>query len=152
MHRTLSTRYGYNGFELVVTDHPTWRWLVEAGVDRLVAMLGHPCCGHGLGRIPSVATGAYHLINWAGHVGDKHSTVVVRLSLTTAQALALNIYWQDSIRPGGWITVDGADEDGDVYKDARLVAVKCPDCGRLIPAEGRWQQAVLDEHMCDKEA
>ena len=59
-------------------------------------------------------------------------------SPTVDQAITLAPWYRDSIGPDGSITVNGADESGDIWADAKLVAVRCDDCGRLLDARGRW--------------
>jgi hypothetical protein len=52
-----------------------------------------------------------------------------------------------SVRGAGWFhTVDGEDESGDIWADAKLVAVRCDQCGRVLDARGRWSAKAIPEH------
>lgn len=86
--REYSVCGGNDGFVLDVRD----RWLPGLAAEHLVtgvlAALGHPCCGRGLGRIEKVRELSCLLLvapNQLFH-RDRH---LVHLSLTTEEAFAL---------------------------------------------------------------
>jgi hypothetical protein len=144
--REYTVGHSHRGFTLEARDYPLVRWLVGEGVEWLLGSLGHPCCGRGLGRIGPVFEVSHRAleaaVNWQRRSGER----VAAVRLTTEQALALQPRFAEDTGPDGWITVNGEDEDGDVWSDAVLIGVRCEDCHQVIDAAGRWSAIVLKEH------
>lgn len=114
--REWSVAHGRDGFVLLVYD----RWIVgliaEWIVEKLLAILGHPCCGRGIGRIPGIDHAAFVLLNAPNQL-RRHDTRVARLPLTVEQAFT----FQPSLRHDSLITVNGTDDSGDTWADAVMV-------------------------------
>lgn len=151
--REYSTGHSYCGFTLHVRDRWLPGWLAEHAVEAFQAALGHPCCGKGpLQYIPGIDIALIRIesavLNW-GHRRDQQ---IVDVPLTAEQALAIQPLWRDDIAPDGYLTVDGEDDTGDIWAGARLVAVRCDDCGQLIDAAGRWSAKARDEHDANCQA
>lgn len=131
--RVYGVSHSYRGFELTVRDFPLLRWLVGELGHRLTALLD---------RKDLLYPIADAILHWQ-HEG---SEVVADLPLTTAQALTINPWLWDEVGGCGWITTDGVDEDGNVFRDSALVGALCPDCGELVDADGRWWMKVMEDH------
>ena len=93
--RRYDVTHGRTGFKMSVFD----RWLpgvaTEAAVNAVLAALGHPCCGRGLGRIPGVDVAAFTVLNWPNRLMRRDKRVL-ELPLTEAQALTLEPSWAEN--------------------------------------------------------
>lgn len=58
-------------FRLWVTDRLWLAVALEFVVERLLELLGHPCCGRGLGRIERVNVAAFQLLNLPNRFLDR---------------------------------------------------------------------------------
>jgi hypothetical protein len=142
LHREYSVGCSYRGFSLTAYDYPLGRWALATLVEWLFGLLGHPCCGRGLGRIWPIGTVSYRLLSAALNLLTGAGASVLEIALTAVQALALHPRYAEDTGPGGWITLDGEDEDGDVWVDGALVAVRCDKCDQVVAA-GRGSAHVV---------
>lgn len=55
--------YGQDGFALRVADQHVVQQMCEAVVETTLTLLGHPCCGRGLGRWEPISDLAFRLLN-----------------------------------------------------------------------------------------
>ena len=89
MHRVYWVTHGRDGATLRVVDRRLVRHLVEGAVEGVMAAVGHPCCGRGLGRLDVISWAAHSLLcgalNWAAR-GER---VVARIRLSDEEARAL---------------------------------------------------------------
>jgi hypothetical protein len=69
-------------------------WLVESGLG----LLGHPCCGCGVGRVGVISLAFWRLLNAATNWASRVDHRVVTIPLTEEQAQALNPQMVDRIR------------------------------------------------------
>jgi len=124
-HREYTVGHSHRGFTLAARDCPLSRWLVSEVVERPLGLLGHLCWGRGLGRLGPVfvmSRGALNAaMDWQMHSGER----IAEVRLTAEQAMALEPRFIEDAGADGGITVDGEDEDGDVWSDAVLVGVRC---------------------------
>lgn len=133
IYREHNVGYSCRGFALFITEFPMHRWaLGEVGYN----LIGRLRCS----ELSHRALNA--IIDWQ----HKYTFTVAEIPLTTEQALILCPSYEDEIEPEGWITVNGADEHGDIYEDAALTVARCRECGQMLPANGRWWQKIIDEH------
>lgn len=99
------TGHSRDGFHLSVMD----RWLpavvAEGVVNTLLAALGHPRCGRGIGRIPGVDYVAYLLLDAPNRLCQRDREVL-KLPVTEGQALTIEPSWAEST----WWRDDEAEE------------------------------------------
>ncbi|MDN5860209.1 MAG: hypothetical protein L0H84_16485 [Pseudonocardia sp.] len=145
-YREYAVGHSYEGFTLNSTDRWLPGWFAETVLGVVLGTLGHPCCGRGVGRIEVINAAAYRLLNGVTNWGITRDRRRVDVPITVDQAITLAPWYRDWIGPDGSITVDGEDESGDIWADAKLVAARCDDCGRLLDARGRWSAKVIQEH------
>jgi len=147
MHREYTVRHSHRGFTLAARDYPLSRWLVSEVVERPLGLLGHPCCGRGIGRLGpvfEVSRGALNAaIDWQMHSGER----IAEVRLTAERAMTLEPRFIEDAGADGWITVDDEDEDGDVWSDAVLIGVRCKHCHQVIDAAGRSSARMMADHI-----
>lgn len=74
---------------LRVYDYPFLRWYGPLAVEKLLAMIGHPCCYVGIGRIPGVGYLAHRLLRACVNWTSKGERLVAEIVLTREQAVAI---------------------------------------------------------------
>lgn len=97
-HRVFWTTHGRDGWSLAVVDRSPVRaageWLVESGLG----LLGHPCCGRGIGRVGFINLVFFRLLNASTNWAARADRRVVTIPLTEGQVQALNPQMADRIR------------------------------------------------------
>jgi len=121
--RRWSVVHGRDGFALYVRDCWLPGILAEHVTGAFLAALGHPCCGRGIGRIPSDHFDImwFTVLNWPCRFAVR-DRMVIDLPLTVEQALTLAPSWA-----GDFMMVDGTDEYGYTWQDAVMVGTPYDD-------------------------
>lgn len=138
--------HSWRGFELRIDRVPFVRLVTGRLLEDILAGLGHPCCGRGLGRIDHIQWASWKTLSWA--VRMAMGATVTSLPLTSSQARALS----DSVATelddpeGIYHPLDGIDEDGCEWSDGRFVAFHCPECDQRIPA-ATWPAEARERHI-----
>lgn len=120
--RKWSVTHGRDGFMLWVRDEWVPYLVAEKVNHAVLAALGHPCCGRGLGRI----SGDWIDLFWYRWLNLPHRLYrfgkpVIEIPLTVEQAFTLAPHWRDE----EWVTIDGVDDYGGEWRDG--VMVREPD-------------------------
>ena len=71
--------HGQEGYKLVVSDTAWWALAVSVAYDRLMDVLGHPCCGRGIGRVGPVCDAAWRLLQSTASVAWDHTVRLAEL-------------------------------------------------------------------------
>lgn len=127
--RHWDTCHGRDGFALVGWDMWLPFLVAEKAVETFLAAIGHPCCGRGLGRIPGVDMLFWEVLNLPSGWW-RHNRRVIELLLTAEQAFTIQPSWRDET----WITIDGEDEDGYLWRDGAMV--RGDDGSYVRPSDG----------------
>lgn len=86
--------HGRDGFALDVRAMWVPYLLAEFVTEKILALLGHPCCGRGLGRIRGIDYAAFVFLNAPNRLW-RHNREVIRLPLMREQALLLQPDWAE---------------------------------------------------------
>lgn len=125
IRREYNVVHGRDGHQLVIRD--CW-WpgvLAEKATEAVLAALGHPCCGRGIGRIPRTEVFWFSVLNWPCRFAARDNEVL-SLPLTPEQAAALR---PDLADDPIMFPADGTDDYG--YTWANGVMVGSPDDDEL---------------------
>jgi hypothetical protein len=115
--REYHVAHGRDGHHLAVRN--CWRPALVANwaMQTVLAMLGHPCCGRGLGRIPKTDLFWHTAMDWPCKLMARDRPVI-SIPLTYEQAAILR---PDLIDDPIMFPADGTDEYGYTWKDAVMV-------------------------------
>jgi hypothetical protein len=83
-----------DGFHISCWDVWLPYHVAEKVVETALAVVGHPCCGRGLGRIPGVDVAAYVVLNLPNRWW-RHSVHIIEIPVTREQALRIQPSWAD---------------------------------------------------------
>lgn len=103
--RRVHVLHGRGGHHLVVTDTAWWALAVSAAYEQVMKLLGHPCCGHGPGRLDAVFALAWHLLLAATGLEWDHTVRLVELPVDEDAARAL---WRGDTE--AWQELFGGDD------------------------------------------
>lgn len=78
--------HGANDYRLRVFTYKRRSRFIRALTERTMAIIGHPCCGRGLGKIDAIGAFANKLLTKAYAYEHKHETVVLDLTVTEDEA------------------------------------------------------------------
>ncbi len=86
MRRTATVAHSRDGFTLHVTDTPWWAATVRATAEEALEVLGHPCCGRGLGRSDPVRDVAFTFMQVVDRFEADRQRIVLDIEVTADQA------------------------------------------------------------------
>ncbi len=89
MHRTANVAHSRDGWSLHVTDTPWWAAAVRATGEEALEVLGHPCCGRGLGRVGPVCDLAFRFVQIVNRFEADRQRIVLGIEVSADQALQL---------------------------------------------------------------
>jgi len=78
--------HGTDDYRLRVFTYKRRSRFVRAFTERTMAILGHPCCGRGLGKNDTIGAFANKLLTKAYTYEHNHETVVLDLTVTEDEA------------------------------------------------------------------
>ncbi len=79
--------YGANDdYRLRVYTYKRWSRFVRSFTERTMGVLGHPCCGRGLGKSEAIEVFCYKLLNKAYAYEHKNEVVVLDLTVSEDEA------------------------------------------------------------------
>ena len=90
MYRTANVAHSRDGFELHVIDTPWWASAVRATGEEALEILGHPCCGRGIGRIGPICALAFRILQLVHRPEFRHGRKLLEVAITADQARHLN--------------------------------------------------------------
>jgi hypothetical protein len=96
MHRVYLVTHGRDGATLRVVDRRLVRHLVEGAVEGVMAAVGHPCCGRGLGRLGVAYWPAHALLVGVMQWATRGERIVARIRLSDEEAQTLSAWWCDA--------------------------------------------------------
>lgn len=78
--------YGADDYRLRVYTYKKWPRFVRSLTERIMGILGHPCCGKGLGKSETIEVFCYKLLNRAYEYEYKNEVVVLDLTVSEDEA------------------------------------------------------------------
>ena len=78
--------YGADDYRLRVYTYTRWSRFVCSFTEVIMTILGHPCCGRGIGRIETIEVLAYKLLSKAHAYEYKDEVVVLDLTVSEDEA------------------------------------------------------------------
>jgi hypothetical protein len=100
--------HGRDGYKLAISDSAWWALAISVTYDRLMDVLGHPCCGRGIGRLDPAGALAWKLLQSTANIDWDHTSRLAELPVDedVARALWLGDWdeWQE-------ILSDDSDDD-----------------------------------------
>jgi hypothetical protein len=78
--------YGADDYRLRVYTYKRWPRFVAAFTDRTMAILGHPCCGRGIGKVEAIGASSNRLLSKAHSYEYTHEVLVLDLTVSEDEA------------------------------------------------------------------
>lgn len=78
--------HGADDYRLMVFTYKRRSRITRIITERIMAILGHPCCGSGIGKIEAIGTFANNLLVKAFSYEHSHEKVVLDLTVTKDEA------------------------------------------------------------------